>query len=1039
MRVTIKQRDRAAVRLKTISYSGATKETQAGAEGGANNLPYMTSLRTKQQIDARIATDATPDTDDEKLSTPADIIGRAERADWTPALPATYTRPIGEKLKEHRSILEWIDPDDHAAVRAGTFSGDLNDEFDEMLDSGERHIFWPAGTYPLALDGYSPVSTLDGIDFYGEGAGRSIIPNVSLTAAARPLFISTGADAVLRALDFRHNATLMTQPTMAGGQIAFGSAVLMMGDKARTENLRVRNAWDNGIAFGRYDLTTGTQTDGSPQSPIAFACETYRCGDGAQTITAGAPSAQPFNAGGGINVLTASFASVIACRDIESTQGFILDYASSAQGNFIACSSFGARKSRVGTYGSLDATPGGQGFYIGARGNVRNCYVLDPQGDGIWLDGYSHDCDVSVHVKGAQQRAALVQGRDSRVSVKAESCSQRGSGLYDAVTARGSAATAIDVFTNSTGMVLDVHATGSLHRDGLRVEHSPYEFQGVLKSGGNLTGVNSAYNNERPDLFLAFEYTEGAGGRAQSFGQQLVANENASYIAEPFGDSEGNGTLTLASSETPAKSLAMGYDPINDLAVIQGIHAGVAKKPLGLNPSGGDVIAGIGSWDEGALRLGSHYFWIDGSGGFRTKSSAPSSDTDGGLVGGSVNAELANYTPAGAGASIRIIRDKLRDTVSVKDYGAVLDGSADAEPAITSAATQVGAFGSITIQKGTLLLDSTPTAPDRLLIGDAATFTGAGAPPGVTDLSALSVSGRWHAMDMTQAGGAGAGSANQHAVAFQVVGEPTASTAAYQKNAIYARVRQLDPSGGGVERDLVAAQHMAFIGAGNSTGRAWATHSIAWVETTADGLVYGHEIEVYNNGSTQTAIDTATSKYGSHWVASAGRITAGLLVSTKDGSSQFHNLIYAKAAAITEGVLRVDDTFVLDKFGRIAVGHVAPLAVLHAKFGASDATLPRVTLETANAATSSFVDFLHTATRAHSIGLDNASGEFRITSEQGVGGSSLFRAISNTHLAFRGDTPVARPTVTGSRGANAALASLLTALASQGLITDSTS
>jgi hypothetical protein len=42
-----------------------------------------------------------------------------------------------------------------------------------------------------------------------------------------------------------------------------------------------------------------------------------------------------------------------------------------------------------------------------------------------------------------------------------------------------------------------------------------------------------------------------------------------------------------------------------------------------------------------------------------------------------------------------------------------------------------------------------------------------------------------------------------------------------------------------------------------------------------------------------------------------------------------------------------------------------------------------------------------------------------------------------TTVGFYGSTPVTKPTVTGSRAGNAALASLLTQLASQGLITDS--
>jgi hypothetical protein len=43
------------------------------------------------------------------------------------------------------------------------------------------------------------------------------------------------------------------------------------------------------------------------------------------------------------------------------------------------------------------------------------------------------------------------------------------------------------------------------------------------------------------------------------------------------------------------------------------------------------------------------------------------------------------------------------------------------------------------------------------------------------------------------------------------------------------------------------------------------------------------------------------------------------------------------------------------------------------------------------------------------------------------------------NVGFNNTSPIAKPTVTGSRGSNAALASLLTALANYGLITDSTS
>ena len=53
-------------------------------------------------------------------------------------------------------------------------------------------------------------------------------------------------------------------------------------------------------------------------------------------------------------------------------------------------------------------------------------------------------------------------------------------------------------------------------------------------------------------------------------------------------------------------------------------------------------------------------------------------------------------------------------------------------------------------------------------------------------------------------------------------------------------------------------------------------------------------------------------------------------------------------------------------------------------------------------------------------------------------GASYAAGFGSNTVGFCGTTPVTRPTITGSRGLNPALASLLTALASMGLITDST-
>lgn len=81
------------------------------------------------------------------------------------------------------------------------------------------------------------------------------------------------------------------------------------------------------------------------------------------------------------------------------------------------------------------------------------------------------------------------------------------------------------------------------------------------------------------------------------------------------------------------------------------------------------------------------------------------------------------------------------------------------------------------------------------------------------------------------------------------------------------------------------------------------------------------------------------------------------------------------------------------------------------------------------------------------FGMGVTSGRLNVVSGGNVvlvggGGDSLTASSSgvtiNTIVGFNNATPIAKPTISGSKASNAALASLLTALASYGLITDST-
>ncbi len=66
----------------------------------------------------------------------------------------------------------------------------------------------------------------------------------------------------------------------------------------------------------------------------------------------------------------------------------------------------------------------------------------------------------------------------------------------------------------------------------------------------------------------------------------------------------------------------------------------------------------------------------------------------------------------------------------------------------------------------------------------------------------------------------------------------------------------------------------------------------------------------------------------------------------------------------------------------------------------------------------------------------DVGGKLTASAEVQIGGALNH---DGTTIGFYGTAPVTKPAVTGSRAGNAALASLLTALASQGIVTDSSS
>lgn len=80
-------------------------------------------------------------------------------------------------------------------------------------------------------------------------------------------------------------------------------------------------------------------------------------------------------------------------------------------------------------------------------------------------------------------------------------------------------------------------------------------------------------------------------------------------------------------------------------------------------------------------------------------------------------------------------------------------------------------------------------------------------------------------------------------------------------------------------------------------------------------------------------------------------------------------------------------------------------------------------------------------TNSYSWSID-ASGNYRLLKAGGIGLLDLTQGsgvtLRTNRIGFQGAAPIAKPTVSGAKGSNAALGSLITALSSYGLITDST-
>jgi len=424
-------------------------------------------------------------------------------------------------------------------------------------------------------------------------------------------------------IDHKANTKSYTPPTVYNGNVISGSAVLVQGDWSSVDGWEIVNAWDNGISAVKLNLTTGAETAGSPKYGCFRNIKTRGCGTG---VHAGLT---PGKIGAGVDVGSASAWTVSDCVDFQSYLGFILDVGAGAQCQFSNC---------VAWYTTLDsANPlngSGYGFYAGSsESSFVNCYSVGSGYRGWWIDAPGNEfTNCAAYIP--QKEGVFIKKGQVKANFRVKGAGFAQAGLYDAVLIDSSAGAI-------TELILDLQTTGTNHRYGVNVTGSNTINAHVT---GSITGSSAKINRGTYNIG-SFLY-DVAGGKKFAINKEAAGMEfdilgrlragapsaNSSYLTAVFGDSADNGTFFIEDFATPTKRAAMGYDPVNDAFVAQSINAGVGKKPFFINPSGGEVMAGTGLFNE-PLRLGNYRIWVDGGGLLRIKNGAPTSATDGTVVG----------------------------------------------------------------------------------------------------------------------------------------------------------------------------------------------------------------------------------------------------------------------------------------------------------------------------------------------------------------------------------------------------------------------
>lgn len=162
---------------------------------------------------------------------------------------------------------------------------------------------------------------------------------------------------------------------------------------------------------------------------------------------------------------------------------------------------------------------------------------------------------------------------------------------------------------------------------------------------------------------------------------------------------------------------------------------------------------------------------------------------------------------------------------------------------------------------------------------------------------------------------------NEWGQVIQVGAYPTpAATPDYEKAGLIIMAASLDPSALH-SHDIVGADIRAYIATGVMTGRGFGVNPWCYIQSGADGICNGGEIDLYNGGSNQPDTETTTSKTGLQFVMKPGsnRGTAAINIISGGTGAEWYKGIKTNQADLIDSFLEVDRTG-----GTTEVFYVAP-------------------------------------------------------------------------------------------------------------------